>query len=52
MRNRVLVTKVSGGDLPKWDADMEYWLSSGDINNYPHYIASKDNEEISGEINT
>lgn len=33
--------KMTGGDKPCWDADMEYWLTCGDsISSHPRYKSS------------
>lgn len=43
--------KMSGGDSPKWDADMEYWLESSlIIYDNPCYICSDMYFSVIGEI--
>lgn len=51
-----LPAKMVGGDMPKWDADMEFWcndIPSGSLEG-PTYACSDDatnGRVVSGEIN-
>jgi len=45
--------KMSGGDLPLWDADMDYWLGESTVYINPYYVYMNDGYssfEVSGEI--
>lgn len=44
-------TKTCKADLPKWDADMDYWISDDlTVKSNPNYKSCDDGNIVSGQI--